>query len=359
MKRHIGLIALLLVIGAIQVAASASGALYYLTQLTLAAYATLAVLGLCLLMGYAGQISLGHAAFFAIGGYTAAVMTTWNLKPAAQSSAVLLLTRLHLTISSTDLYGTAMLRLSPWIALVTAVMLTALIALLIGIPVLRLRGHYLAMATLGFGSIVTCIVLAAAVFGQADGISEVPSFTLFRGLTIAGGKGMRVQNYYFAWGLVVVAMILLTNLVHSRPGRALRAIHGHEEAAAAMGVDTARLKLSLFVLSAVTAAIAGVFATHFKGGISPADAGIMQSVRYVAIVAIGGMANLWGALIWGIVLTFLSLRGTFGSYDDLFFGSILVAIMALAPDGVFSRSVFSNLLAAIKDVAKRVTARSA
>ena len=95
-------------------------------------------------------------------------------------------------------------------------------------------------------------------------------------------------------------MVLLVNLINSRAGRALRAIHGNEGAAQAMGVDTARYKLHLFALSAVIAAVAGVFMTHYNGGIGPAEAGVMKSVRYVAIVAVGGMANLWGALIAGI-----------------------------------------------------------
>jgi branched-chain amino acid transport system permease protein len=129
-------------------------------------------------------------------------------------------------------------------------------------------------------------------------------------------------------------MALLTNLVHSRVGRALRAIHGAEDAANAMGVDTARYKLNMFVLSAALAALGGVFLTHYNGGIGPSEASIMKSVRYVAIVAVGGMANLWGALIMGVLLNFLSLRGSFGSYDDAVFGLILLAIMLFAPDGL-------------------------
>jgi branched-chain amino acid transport system permease protein len=124
------------------------------------------------------------------------------------------------------------------------------------------------------------------------------------------------------------------NLVHSRAGRALRSIHSNEEAAAVMGVDTARYKLSLFVISAVIAAVAGIFLTHYNGGVGPSEASIMKSVRYVSIVAVGGMANLWGTILASVVLNFLSLRGYFGTYDDAVFGAILVVMMLFAPQGV-------------------------
>ena len=145
-----------------------------------------------------------------------------------------------------------------------------------------------------------------------------------------------MENYYIAWGLLILGLVLLINLINSRVGRALRSIHGSEDAAEAMGVNTARFKLYVFVLSAVYAAIAGVFLTHYNGGIGPSEASVMKSVRYVALVAVGGMANLWGALIMGVTLTFLSLRGVFGSYDDAVFGVILIVIMLFAPEGILS-----------------------
>ena len=132
-------------------------------------------------------------------------------------------------------------------------------------------------------------------------------------------------------------MVLLLNLIDSRVGRALAAIHGAEDAAGAMGIPTARYKLNTFVLSAVFAAMAGVLLTHYNGGIGPSEASVMKSVRYVAIVAVGGMANLWGALSMSLVLNFLSLRGYFGSFDDAVFGVILILIMLFAPDGLLRR----------------------
>ena len=103
-----------------------------------------------------------------------------------------------------------------------------------------------------------------------------------------------------------------------------------------MGVNTSRFKFYVFVLSAVYAALAGVFLTHYNGGIGPSEAWVMKSVRYVALVAVGGMANIWGTLIMGVGLTFLSLRGVFGSYDDAVFGAILILVMFFAPDGILS-----------------------
>ena len=110
-----------------------------------------------------------------------------------------------------------------------------------------------------------------------------------------------------------------------------------------MGVNTARFKLNVFVMGAVFAAIGGVFMTHYNGGIGPSEASVVKSVRYVAIVAAGGMANLWGALGTGVVLNFFSLRGVFGSYDDAVFGFILITIMIVAPQGLLSSAVLREL----------------
>jgi branched-chain amino acid transport system permease protein len=318
---------------ALQMALSAAGAVYYLTQLTMAAYYSLVVLGLCLLMGYAGQISLGQAGFFAIGGYTSAVLTTLNLRPLAGAKPVEALARLGVLVERRDLYNNTMLSFSPWVGLLAALVLTGLVALLIGLPVIRLSGHYLAMATLSFGLIVFRLILGTPFLGQADGIGGVPPLPLAV-LQVTGGLARRVENYYIAWVLVLLGLALAVNLVHSRVGRALRSIHGGEEAAGAMGVDTARYKLATFVLSAVFAGVAGVFLTHYNGGIGPSEAASMKSVRYVAVVAVGGMDNLWGALAAGALLNFISLRGYLGSYDDAFFAGILIVVMLFFPEGL-------------------------
>jgi branched-chain amino acid transport system permease protein len=138
-------------------------------------------------------------------------------------------------------------------------------------------------------------------------------------------------------------MLLLINLINSRVGRALRSLHGSEEAADAMGVDTSRYKVIVFVIGAVFAAVAGFFMTHYNGGIGPSEAGVIKSIRYVAIVAVGGMANLWGALVMGLVLNFLSLRGVFGHFDDAVFGVILVFMMMFMPEGFIRTAVLHDI----------------
>ncbi len=301
-RRYLPVILVAAAVVLVQLALSALRLEFYMTQLTMAGYYTLVAVGLSLLMGYAGQVSMGQAGFLAIGGYAAALIAS---------------------------AGTA-----AWLSVPAAVLLTAVAAFLVGLPVLRLRGHYLAMATLAFGIIVSRILLGTPFFGGADGIANVPAYQLFAGLAVSGRRALRVQNYYIAWTLVVIACVLSVNLVHSRVGRALRAIHGNEDAAAAMGVNVTRYKLATFVLSAAFAGVGGACLAHFTGGMGPGEAGVMRSVRYVALVAAGGMGSLWGTLAVSAGLTFLSLRGVFGLYDDAVFGGILVAIMLFAPNGL-------------------------
>jgi branched-chain amino acid transport system permease protein len=335
LRSRYGQIALLLAAAvAVQLAARAAGMDYLLTQLTMAAYYTLVAVGLSLVMGYAGQISLGHAGFFAIGGYTSAVLTTLDLAAVRRHPLVAALARAHVLAGRPDLYGGEILSVEPWAAFACALLLTLAVAFAVGVPVLKLKGHYLAMATLGFGTIVYSVILGTQRFGAADGVSGVPPFQLLPGLAVHGRASARVSNYYVAWGLVAGAMLLLLNLVRSRVGRALRAIHGAEDAARAMGVDAARYKLRTFVLSALLAATGGVFLAHFNGGIGPSEATGMKSIRYVAIVAVGGMGNLWGTLVMSALLGFLSLRGYFGTYDDAVFGGILILVMLFSPDGL-------------------------
>ncbi len=327
----------------IQAATHLTDSAYHLTQLTMTAYYSLLIVGLCMLVGYAGQISLGHAGFFAIGGYLSAFLTTHDLAVHRGAALVPLLEKAGILVTRTDVYGGTLLTVHPWCACLLAVLLAAGIAYLVGGPVLKLKGHYLAMATLGFGIIIYRIVLGSESLGAADGISDVPGFPLVPGVEISGSSSLRVQNYYAAWGLVIVGMVLLLNLVHSRVGRALSSIHGAEDAASAMGIPAARYKLNVFVLSAVFASLAGVLLTHNNGGIGPSEASVMKSVRYVAIVAIGGMANLWGALSMSLVLNYLSLRGYFGTFDDAVFGAILIVIMLFAPEGLLRKHLFGDL----------------
>jgi branched-chain amino acid transport system permease protein len=300
----------------------------------MAVYYAIVVMGLALLMGYAGQVSLGHGAFFALGGYLSAYLTTHDLATHRSAAWVQVLEPVGVLISRRNLYdGTDLLIVAPWAAFLAALAVALGVATVIGYPSLRLKGHYLAMATLGFGLIVYRVLVGTPQLGAADGLTGVPAWSLGFGLTLSGKSALRVQNYYLAWGIALVVLALLSNLVHSRIGRALRAIHDHETAANATGVHTARLKLQAFVLSAGLAAAAGSFLTHFNEGIGPSEASALKSVRYVALVAAGGMANLPGALLVSTLLTFLSLRGWFGTYDSAVFGLVLIVIVSLAPDG--------------------------
>lgn len=311
----------------------ATGTQYCLTQLTMSLYYAIVVMGLCLLMGHAGQVSLGHGAFFAIGGYTSAVLTTHNFSAWGNSSVGGWLQQGRVLIAREDLFGNAILTVSPWAAFLAAMLLTTLVALLIGYPALRLRGHYLAMATLGFGLIVSRLLVGSSLTGAADGINGVPPWPLAGSLTVTGKTAARVQNYYIACALVLLLLLLLRNLLRSRIGRALQAIHDRETAANAMGINTAACKLQVFLLSAWLAALAGVLFTHFTGGIGPSEAGAFKSVRYVALAAAGGMANLWGVTVVSTALNYASLRGWFGSLDNAVFGTLLILIITLAPQG--------------------------
>jgi branched-chain amino acid transport system permease protein len=323
---------------------AAMGVAFLLTQLTMSAYYALASLGLCALMGYAGQISLGQAGFFAIGGYASAFLCTRDLgAAAAPSGLVRLLDSSGLLVRWTDPYGKALLTLAPALSGLCAVLLAVLVAALLGTPVLRLKGHYLAMATLGFGIVIEKVARGTKALGGADGISAVPGLAILPGLSVTGGRAARSANFTIAWIVLALGILVLTNLVRSRPGRALRALRDGEEAAAAMGVDTARYKLKVFVIAAAFAAIAGVLLTHYNGSIGPGEAASTRSVRYVAIVAVGGMDNLVGTLVSGLVLNFLSLRGVFGSFDDAVFGAILILVMLMSPEGKAARA-FRSLL---------------
>jgi len=192
--RHFPVLAFAGLIVGIQLLTHFTDSGYHLTQLTMTAYYSLVIVGLCMLIGYAGQISLGHAGFFAIGGYLSALLTTHDLASLQGGAFVSLLSKSGLLVARTDLYGGHLLNVHPWCACVVAILATVAIAYLVGGPVLKLRGHYLAMATLGFGVIVYRIALGSELLGAADGISDVPGFPLLPGVVITGKSSLRVRN---------------------------------------------------------------------------------------------------------------------------------------------------------------------
>jgi len=290
---------------------------------------TIVVTGLNLLMGYAGQVSLGQAGFYALGAYGSAILST-------------LAVRHRLLVGIADRWWW------PWLAILISMALTGAFAYLVGRPILRLKGHYLAMATLGLGIII--YILGGqfpAVTGGYDGLTGIPR------LQIGAFTLWPAARYYFlVWAAAILAIVVASNIVHSRTGRALRATHASEIAAATSGVDTDRLKVQALVLSAVFASLAGSLYAHFQGAVSPSPFSFKASVELLVMAAIGGLATIWGAPL-GVAVTFILrdviqtqvrdlLRVRGGEYELIIYGLILVLIMIFMPEGLTAGTV--NLL---------------
>lgn len=265
------------------------------------------IIGLSLFMGYTGQISLGQAGFYAIGAYTTGIMCTrfgW----------------------------------SPVTTIPFGIIFSIAAALLIGIPSLRLRGHYLAMATLGFGFIIYIISEnAMGMAGGVAGVTDVPPMKIFGYIF---KRKAQAPKFYLTWGTLVFLMAISQNIMGSRIGRACKAIHGNENAASAMGINSSLIKVQIFVLSAVFAAIAGSYYASFEGYVPSSPFSIDVSIHLVILVAIGGMTNLWCALSGAIFLSliFIYLEDKwlfFKNYKILFDGAILMVIMMFFPKGLF------------------------
>lgn len=287
---------------------------------------TIILVGLNLLMGYAGQISLGQAAFYGIGAYISAILTTISFRQNILGG-----------ISETWWW--------PWFAIVFAMLLTGAFAYLIGGPILRLRGNYLAMATLGMGIVLYILFREGGDFtGGNDGIGSIPR------LAIGDLNIWPMERYYFlVWVLAIAVICLALNIVNSRIGRALRAIHSSEIAANTMGVDTDRYKIQILTVSAMMASLAGSLYAHFQALVAPSPFDFNASVELVVMAAVGGLASIWGAP-FGVALvliiqevlrtrlyTALNLSG--GGYDLIAFGIILVAIMIFLPEGLTTGSL--------------------
>ena len=269
--------------------------------------------GLNLLIGYAGQISLGHAGFFGIGAYGSAILV--------------------------GRYGWP-----PLPALLAAALAAGLLAFLVGRPILRLKGHYLAMATLGIGIIVSIVLRTeSGLTGGPDGMMVEP-FSLF-GFELYGEAAW----YWVVGGLLFVAVWLSLNLIDSPVGRALRAIHGSEVAAQVVGVDTARYKLMVFVVSAVFASVAGSLFAHYAGLITPAKADFFKSIELVTMVVFGGMASTFGSVVGAVVLTLLpQVLTVFQDYQQIILGGVLMLTMVFMPKGLLP--TLSGLLVARRKV---------
>lgn len=273
---------------------------YHLRLLNLAVISAVAVIGLNFAFGYAGLISLGHAAFVGMGSYGVALLTT--------------------------LFGW-----SSWLALPAAVAGTAVLAILIGVPLLRLKGHYLALATLGFN--VSFSIVAAnwiEVTGGTNGISRIPE------LQIAGHALTDERSYLWFALVVLAASAAAAALIHaSRHGRAMVAVRDDETASSMTGIDVPRVKLAAFVLSSVYAAVAGgLFACHMRF-ISPEDFGYAHSITYLAMLVVGGEGSIVGAILGAMLVTFLPEWLRFlGSAYLAFFGLFVLAILIFLPSGL-------------------------
>ncbi len=254
--------------------------------------------GLNLLIGYAGQISLGHAGFFGLGAYGTALLASR--------------------------YG-----VPPLAALAATSAAVALLAFVVGRPILRLKGNYLAMATLGLGIIISIVIATEdRITGGPDGM-PVPPLTVL-GVAI---QGERVW-YWIVGACLLVAVWLALNLIESPTGRALRALHTSEVAAEVVGIDSARQKLKVFVISAVFAAVAGGITAFYSGFITPAKASFLHSVELVTMVVFGGMASTFGAVVGAAVLTILPQALTVvKEYEMVVLGAIMMATMIFFPRG--------------------------
>jgi branched-chain amino acid transport system permease protein len=262
---------------------------------------TLVAIGLSLLFGYAGQISLAQAQFMGLGAYTSAIMATR--------------------------VGTPFI-----VSLVVAGIVPGIVAYVVGRPILRLKGYYLAMATVAIGGILaTLFEQLKGLTGGFNGIVGIPRPAL------GNRQLITPSDYYY---LVLIAAVLVTlfawNLTRSRVGRAMRAIREAEVGASVIGVNVSAVKAAIFAFGAVTAGLAGSFYAHYTLFISPETFTISQSVSFILILAIGGMGSIGGAITGAILLTVLPqwLR-RFGEYDNLIYGAMVIVVIMFLPSGLW------------------------
>lgn len=273
----------------------------YLTNLfVIVALFTLPALGLSLLMGYTGQISLGHAAFVGLGAYGTAILC--------------------------KTFG-----LNPWLTIALATAFATLAAWAIGWLVFRLRGHHLAMATLAFGIIIhVATVELRGITGGQDGLSGIPPLSVF-GLVMNSDAAI----FPFAWAVCILAIVLARNLVNSPAGYAMRAVAESEAVAASIGIAPDRIKRRIMALSGLYAGLGGALYAHYLGYISPSPFDVGFSVRLLLMVALGGFAGIWSVLfgVFFVVMTSEILK-PLGNYDVVLYGVLLVVVMVRCPRGL-------------------------
>lgn len=276
---------------------------HYIDVMVFVGIYSILTIALCLLMGYAGQISLGHASFFGLGAYVSGVITTK--------------------------YG-----VNPWLCILMGMAVSAIVAFVVGAPSLKLRGHYLAMATLAFCIIITIVFNENVEWtGGPDGLAFIP------GISVMGYPIDSVAKYYYlVWCFVLVTLLLSLNIIRSRVGRALRSIHGSELAASAMGVNVSKYKISVFVFSAVLASVAGSLYAHYLNFINPASFDLFVSIKLLIMIILGGMHSLWGAIVGAVLITFLNYEWLhyFEEAEGMIYGLIILVIIIFLPGGLVS-----------------------
>ncbi len=272
---------------------------YYYRVAGLVFVFAIAVVGLNLLMGFAGQVSLGHAGFMGIGAYAVAM-------------------------------GPKHLGIPPLLSILVGAAIASLVAFVVGRPILRLKGHYLAVATLGFGLLIAIVFTNEGDWtGGPDGMN-VPRIVLF-GWPLRGSQAW----YWVSAVTFIVGAWIAANLIDSPTGRALRAIHDSEVAARVLAIDVARMKLAVFVISAIYASVAGSYMALLNGHITPEVSGFLRSIELVAMVVLGGMGSIFGSLVGAAVLVVLPQALTWlHEYEHMVLGLVLMAFMIFLRQGI-------------------------
>ena len=282
---------------------------FWITQLNYIAMYSLVILGLVLLTGIGGLTSFGQAAFVGIGAYTSA-------------------------------YLSVNMGWSPWLTVFAGLFITAVSALVVGWITLRMSGHYLPLATIAWGLSLYYLMGNLDGLGKYDGILSVPSIMLF-GWDISQGRSF----FVLAWGMVLCGAFALQNLLDSRTGRAIRAMRSSTQMAEAMGVDTLRHKIGIFLIAAMFASISGWLFAHFQHTVNPSPFSLKFGIEYLFMTVLGGAGYVWGAISGALVTKLLEdelqvllpkLLGTSGSYEVIVFGIVLVLVLKYLPDGVWS-----------------------
>ncbi|WP_022669998.1 branched-chain amino acid ABC transporter permease [Hippea alviniae] len=273
---------------------------FILNMLSIAALSVIVILGLDLLMGFAGQVSLGHAGFVAMGAYISSLL---SIK----------------------------LNINPWLAILIAVLITSLLASIIAYPTMKLKGHYLAMATLAIGEIVYILLNnLTSLTGGHQGLSGMPMLSIGNFVFDSDKK-----FYFLVWLIVSVITFIIVNITNSSFGRSLRLIKEKEPAAVSFGINAHMLKIVVFTISATLASLAGGLFAFYLGFISPASFSLLKSIDYVVMVFVGGMGTVIGPMIMSVILTVLpNILLSLQEFWPIVNGILLVVMVMFLPEGI-------------------------